>query len=200
MSVDEAAFKSGPGSPVTVDGKRGVESSKSDGPDGYELYVEHPEEGSMYVKVGSGIGSTVPTQQLVEAGRKIAEHITFPGKATVAPLFGLRDLPGGMRICAFEVDEGSAALDAKGGREPNTSYELGSCSTAPPVVVGANNTNPPKGKPGRPVQGHKTRYVDERGYRTLWVLDAVGSAPVVLAGSVPPSELYDVADHLVLPD
>lgn len=200
MPVDEAAFKSGPGSPVTIGGKRGVESSISDGPGGYEVYVEHPDEGSMYVNVAAGIDSTVPAQRLVDIGRKIAEHITFPGAATVAPMFGLRDLPGGMRICAFEVDGGTDPDTPKGGREPSTTYQLGTCATVPPVVVGTNSINPPHGKPGRPVQGHETRYVDERGYRTLWVLDAVDGAPVVLAGRVPPSELYDVANRLVLPD
>lgn len=194
MPVDEAAFKSGPGSPVTINGQRGVESANSDGPGGYELYVTHPDGGSMYVGVAAQHGSTAPAQQLVDIGRRIAQNIRFPGTTTVTPAFGLRDLPEGMRICAFNVDK------PVGGSEPNTRYALGECSTTPPIKVNTAVPGAPRGIPGRPVQGRETRYSDESGYRVLSVLDAVGGEPVIVAGSVPPADLYDIADRLVLPD
>lgn len=200
MDVDEAAFKSGPGNPVTIKGQRGVESSRSGGPGGYELYVAHPEGGSMYVNVAAELGSTAPPQQLVDLGRRIAENIHFPGTTTVTPTFGLRDLPSGMRICAFDVEEGFGKSPGKsaGDAEPTTSYSLGTCTTVPPVNV-ATPAVEPTGRPGRPVQGHATRYVDDNGYRTLWVLDAVNGAPVMTAGRVSLEDLYDIANRLVLP-
>jgi hypothetical protein len=45
MQITEASFKSGPGRPVTIDGWPGVESSKSGGPGGYELYLTSPHDG-----------------------------------------------------------------------------------------------------------------------------------------------------------
>jgi hypothetical protein len=201
MDVDEAAFKSGPGTPVTIDGRRGVESSVSDGAGGYELYVAHPEGGSMYVNVAAQPGSTARPQQLVGIGRRIAENIQFPGTTTVTPTFGLRDLPSGMRICAFDVEGGFSKIPGRPAddSELTTSYSLGTCATMPPVNV-ATAVTEPTGRPGRPVQGHATRYTDEGGgYRTLWVLDAVDGAAVMTAGRVSLDELYDVADSLVLP-
>jgi hypothetical protein len=198
MPVDEAAFKSGPGNPVTINGRRGVESARAGGPDGYELYVAHPDGGSMYVHVGAGLGSTAPAQRLVEVGRRIAQNLEFPGTATVTPQFGLRTpLPGGMRICAFDVQEGTS-LDQKQS-EPYTNYSLGTCTTTPPIEVGTDDSDAPGGTPGRPVQGHPTRYLDDNGYRTLRVLDAVDGAPVAIAGSVPRDDLYEIANRLVLP-
>jgi hypothetical protein len=49
------------------------------------------------------------------------------------------------------------------------------------------------------VQGHPTRYTDESGYLSLYVLDAVHGQPVRVAGRQPLDELYRIADGLVLP-
>jgi hypothetical protein len=194
VSVDEAAFKSGPGNPVTINGQNGVESAVSDGPGGYELYVAHPDGGSMYVNVSAGSGSTAPpTQQLVDIGHQVAQNIRFPGTTTVTPPYGLRDLPDGMKICAFSVDE------PRDGAGINTSYSLGTCDTMPPIHVYVPADPAPNGTPGQPVQGHETRYVDENGYRTLQVLDAVKGVPVNVAGKVAMTDLYDIANRLVLP-
>jgi hypothetical protein len=196
-SVDHAAFKSGPGKDVTINGKRGVESSNSSGPGGYELYVSHPEGGSMYVNVSAAPGSRAPVQQLVDDGRRIAENIRFPGTTTVTPAFKLRDLPNGMRVCAFNVEPGGAT--AVGRMPANTSYSLGTCAGAmPSVTVHVAVTNAPTGTPGKPVQGHETRYTDENGYHSLWVLNAVKGAPITVAGRVPENDLYDIANRLVL--
>jgi hypothetical protein len=191
IPLDQAAFKSGPGSPVTINGQRGVESSRSGGPGGYELYVEHPGGGSMYVNVGVKRGSRVPAKQLAAFGRRIAENVRFPGTTAVTPEFGLRDLPEEMRVCAFDVEQAIP--------RSYTSYSLGTCSTTPTIVVTAPVTDVQADTPGRPVLGHETRYTDENGYRTLWVLDAVDDAPVTVAGRVPPADLYDIANRLVLP-
>jgi hypothetical protein len=198
VPVEDAAFKSGPGQPVTVNGRRGVESSRSGGPGGYELYLSHPDGGTMYVNVAPHPGSAVPAQQLVDAGRRIARELRFPGNTTVTPAFGLRDLPNGMRVCAFEVQKphGPSADRSR----PGTGYSLGTCAVVPPVHVGtATMGDSPSGTPGRPVQGHATRYVDENGYVRLWILDAVDGTPVVAAGRVALSDLYAVANNLVLP-
>jgi hypothetical protein len=48
----------------------------------YELYVAHPGGGSMYVHVSALYGSTAPTQQLIDVGRRIAHNIRFPGTTT----------------------------------------------------------------------------------------------------------------------
>ncbi|HET9138507.1 hypothetical protein [Actinophytocola sp.] len=199
--VDQAAFKSGPGQPVTINGQHGVESANSAGPAGYELYLTHG-DGAMYVGVAAEPGSTAPAQQLIETGRRIAQNIRFPGATTVTPAFGLRDLPNGMRICAFEVGraDGPLRTDGSTGSQPTTRYSLGTCTTMPPVIVGTNSVDRPGGTPGEPVQGHATRHVDENGYRTLLVLDAVDAAPVTIAGAVPLTDLYDIANRLVLPN
>ncbi|KJK33866.1 hypothetical protein UK23_44550 [Lentzea aerocolonigenes] len=197
VPVDQATFKSGPGRSVTINGQHGIESSVSTGPGGYELYVAHPDGGSMYVNVSAAHGSTAPVQQLIDAGRKIAENIRFPGTTTVTPAFGLRDLPNGMRICAFDVEQGMDRPPAGAGT--NTSYSLGTCTVQPSIHVNSAVGGNPTGAPGQPVQGHETRYVDENGYHQLWVLDAVGGAPVIIAGRVPEADLYDIANRLVLP-
>jgi hypothetical protein len=196
VQVDHATFKSGPGSPVTINGQPGVESSVSDGPGGYELYVAHPDGGSMYVNVSPENGGTADAQQLTDIGRQIAQNIRFPGTTTVTPAFSLRDLPNGLRICAFDVEKGFGT--ASDGAESSTSYELGTCATMPPVHVYTADKDKPAGTAGQPVQGHQTSYVDENGYLTLWVLDAVKGAPVAIAGKVPLTDLYDIANHLVL--
>ncbi|MET9224565.1 hypothetical protein [Lentzea sp. NPDC003310] len=197
VSVAEAHFKSGPGRPTTIGGRRAVESSVSTGPGGYELYVEHPDGGSTYVNVSAAPGSTAPAQQLVDAGRRIAENVQFPGTTTVTPAFGLRELPGGMRVCAFNVQQDSVRVLGAAGA--GTSYSLGTCAVQPTVHVNSAVVGQPPATPGQPVQGHQTRYSDENGYHRLWVLDALGDAPVVLAGRVPVADLYDIANRLVLP-
>ncbi|HEX8869861.1 MAG TPA: hypothetical protein VF821_29640 [Lentzea sp.] len=197
VPVDQAAFKSGPGKSVMINGQRGVESSVSTGRGGYELYVAHPDGGSMYVNVSAAPGSTAPEAQLVDTGRRIAENIHFPGTTTVTPAFGLRDLPDGMRICAFDVEQGPGRTPT--GPVANTSYSLGTCTVQPSIFVHIGAGGDPTSTPGQPVQGHATRYADENGYHQLWVLDAVGGDPVVLAGRVPQADLYDIANRLVLP-
>lgn len=185
VSVDGAAFKSGPGTPVTINGQPAVESSRTEDPGGYELYVAHPDGGTMYVHVSG----TAPAQQLIDTGRQIAQNIRFPGTTTVTPTFGLRDLPDGVRMCTFGVN----------GSEPGTSYQLGTCATMPTILVNTAAADDPTGTPGQPVQGHETRHLDENGYHRLWVLDAVGDTPVLVAGWVPLTDLYDIANRLVLP-
>ena len=196
--VDDAAFKSGPGNPLTIGGQPAVESSVSDGPGGYELYVADSDGGSMYVHVSIEYGSTAPAQQLIETGRKIGENIRFPGTTTVTPSFGLGDLPDGTRMCTFDVEK---PFDpAPLGSESSTSYTLGTCtSVETTIVVSTTNENGVRGAEGEPVQGHETRFIDEGGYRSLWILDAVGDAPVLVAGSVPAADLYAIANGLVLP-
>ncbi|GLY34182.1 hypothetical protein Amsp01_002060 [Amycolatopsis sp. NBRC 101858] len=188
MPVGHAAFKSGPGQPVTIGGRAGVESSHSGGPGGYEVYLTHPEGGSLYVNVAAQPGSTAPAQQLIDAGRRVAENIAFPGKTTVTPAFGLGTLPDGLRMCAFDVEEAS-----------RTAYSVGTCSTLPPIQVRSDESSQVRGTAGQQVQGHATRYVDENGYRTLWILKAVHDEPIAVAGPGELTELYAIADHLVLP-
>jgi hypothetical protein len=187
VPVGQAAFKSGPGRPVTIGGRAGVESSHSGGPGGYEVYLTHPGGGSLYVNVAAQPGSTASEQQLIDAGRRVAENVAFPGTATVTPAFGLGKLPDGLRMCAFDVEKGG------------TSYSVGTCSTLPPVQVRSDEADRVRGTAGEPVQGHATRYVDENGYRTLWILKAVHDAPIAVAGPSAQAELYAIADHLVLP-
>ncbi|SEF37508.1 hypothetical protein SAMN05421837_11468 [Amycolatopsis pretoriensis] len=194
MPIEQAAFKSGPGRPVTIGGRAGVESSHSGGPGGYELYLTHPDGGSLYVNVSAQPGSTAPAQQLIDAGRRVAENVTFPGNTTVTPAFGLGKLPDGLRMCAFDVEKGGP-IGPSGLR---TGYSVGTCSVLPPVSVRSDEAGQVRGTAGKPVQGHETRYVDEKGYRTLWILKAVHDAPVAVSGGGQ-AELYAVADHLVLP-
>jgi hypothetical protein len=136
----------------------------------------------------------VPT---VRAARRIAENIRFPGAATVTPSFGLGALPDGMRVCTFDVEKPFDPSPL--GSASSTGYQLGTCDTLPRIIVSTTNANGPRGNPGEPVQGHQTRYVDENGYRSLWILDAVNDAPILVAGSLPPTDLYDIANHLILP-
>ncbi|MET8853476.1 hypothetical protein [Amycolatopsis sp. NPDC004625] len=191
MPVEQASFKSGPGRPVTIGGRAGVESSNSGGPGGYEVYLTHPEGGSLYVNVAAQHGSTASAQQLVDAGRRVAENVAFPGTTTVTPAFGLGKLPDGLRMCAFDVEKGLSG--------PRTSYSVGTCSTRPAVQVHSAEAGQVRGTAGQPVQGHATRYLDENGYHTLWILKAVHDTPIAVAGTGAQAELYAVADHLVLP-
>ncbi|GAB3891761.1 hypothetical protein GCM10029964_065460 [Kibdelosporangium lantanae] len=146
MSVDEARFKSGPGKALTVNGQRAVESSVSNGPGGYELYVAHADGGTMYVGVAAAPGSQAPAQQLIDAGRRVAENIKFPGDTTVTPTFGLRDLPNGMRVCAFDVAEGIGVMTPTQ-PEATTSYSLGTCDVQPPIFVSTAVVTTPTGTP-----------------------------------------------------
>lgn len=198
VSVDEAAFKSGPGKPVTINGKRGIESANNDGPGGYELYLQHPEgEGSMYINVSPESDGTDP-ETLASYGRQIAEHIEFPGTTTVTPLFGLGALPSGMRMCTFDVAK-SPIGDPKAGSDPNMSYSVGTCDSVD-TSINLTTFDDPRGVAGKPVQGHETRIIDEGGYRSLSILGAVGKRPVLVAGKVPESTLYAIAEGLVLPE
>jgi hypothetical protein len=192
VPAGEATFKSGPGRPVTINGRSGVESSNSGGPGGYELYLTRSGGGSMYVNVSPEPGSKVPAQRLIDTGRRVAQHIEFPGSTTVMPAFGLRNLPSDKRVCAFDIGD-HADPPAHG---PSTSYDLGTCTTMPSIQVTNNSASEVSGVPGHPVQGHETRYADDG---TLWVLDAVHGDPIAIAGMVSQAELYDVANHLVLP-
>lgn len=197
---DSAAFKSGPGRPVTVGGRHGVESSVSDGPGGYELYLSDGNGGSMYVGVAASLQdqSTLPAQLLIDTGRRIAENIRVPGNSTVTPAFGLGPLPAGLKMCAFDVEKPFDAPDRADGLPPNTGYDLGTCDVMPTVHVSITGKEP-NGTPGQPVQGHETNVVDEGGYRTLIILDAVGGEPIGVAGKVPLTDLYAIANGLVLP-
>jgi hypothetical protein len=200
-TVDDAAFKSGPGSPVTIKGLRGVESSISDGPGGYELYLTHPGGGTMYVNVSAKNGTTAPAQLLVDTGRRIGEHIRFPGNTSVTPLFGLGELPNGLKVCAFDLEKGGFdAPSASGTRHASTGYQLGTCTTQPTINVFTADSRDVAGTAGQPVQGHETRYVDENGYHKLFVLDAVNGQPILIAGSVPVADLYDIGSRLILPN
>jgi len=156
------------------------------------VYLTHPDGGSLYVNVAAQPGSTAPAQQLADVGRRVAENVAFPGRTTVTPAFGLGKLPNGLRMCAFDVEKGGPS----GSR---TSYSVGTCSTRPPVQVRSDEAGQVRGTAGEPVQGHATRYLDEDGYRTLWILKAVNDAPIAVAGSSAQAELYAIADHLVLP-
>ncbi|MEV5713022.1 hypothetical protein AB0L41_03950 [Amycolatopsis mediterranei] len=192
MPVEHAAFKSGPGRPVTIGGRAGVESSHSGGPGGYEVYLTHPDGGSLYVNVAAQPGSSASAQELTDAGRRVAENVTFPGKTTVTPAFGLGKLPDGLRMCTFDVEK-------SGPSGPRTGYSVGTCSTLPAIQVRIGEAVQVSGTAGQPVQGHATRYVDENGYRTLWILNAVHDAPIAVAGHNAQAELYAIAEHLVLP-
>jgi hypothetical protein len=195
-SPEDAMFKSGPGRPVTINGLPGVESAVADGPAGYELYASDGKGGSLYVGVFAENGQTAPAQQLIDTGRRVAQSVRVPGDTTVAPGFGLRDLPAGLRICAFDVEKGFGPT-ADGGNL-NTSYMVGACDVMPPLHISLTGKDP-AGAPGQPVQGHDTLLDDEDGYHILYILDAVKGEPVSVAGSVPDAQLYDIANRLVLP-
>lgn len=193
-AVGEATFKSGPGQDVTIGGRTGVESSHSGGPAGYELYLTRPGGGAVYVNVAPEPGSTASAQQLTSTGRRIAGNLHFPGNSRITPAFGLRDLPDGLRRCTFGISKGDP-----GAAHPGTSYTLGTCTTTPSIEVATDAPAQVRGTPGETVQGHATRYFEERGLRELWILDAVHGAPIVVRGGVARADLYAVANHVVLP-
>ena len=197
----DVAFKSGPGASVTIDGRDAVESSNSAGPGGYEVYFEDAAGGLMYVNVAADIGSTVPAAQLISIGRAVAENIHFPGSAEVQPSFGIDYLPDGLHVRAFDVESGdSAAPMADGSSGPSTSYDIGTAANQQSAVMVGTATAVPQGTtPGRDVQGHATRYADDNGWRSVYVLDAVHGQDVQLSGTLSEDELYKIADGLVLP-
>lgn len=200
--VAGAAFKSGPGNDVTIGGQPGVETANPEAAGGYELYVAHPDGGTMYVGVSPEHGGTAPAQQLIDTGRRIAENIRFPGTTPVTPTFGLGELPAGVEMCTFDVETGSAtARGANAGpARASTSYSLGTCDTLPPIQVSTGDADRATGAPGQPVQGRETRHDDHDGYLQLFVLDAVDGEPVMVAGRVALDELYDIANRLLLPE
>ena len=67
------------------------------------------------------------------------------------------------------------------------------------MQITAGLTNPPTGTVGRTVQGHPTRYSTDRGYTELWVLNTVNGSNLVIGSALPLTELYRIADGLVLP-
>jgi hypothetical protein len=194
-------FKSGPGVPVTIDGRDGIESRNSGGPGGYEVYFRDARGGVMYVNAGPHTVSSVSATELTTIGRHVAADVQFPGRTRVRPSFGVSHLPAGLRVRGFDVESGRSDLPTSTGPSgPTTSYDVGTSTGLESVVqIGTNSAAPPSGTPGRSVQGHPTRYTDDRGYRTLRVLDAVHGQAVAIAGRLPLSELYKIADGLVLP-
>lgn len=194
-------FKSGPGEPVTIKDRQGLESANAGGPGGYELYFLGADGGLMYVNVASGTGAAVPADQLVATGRRVAENVGLPGTAQVNPTFGLGYLPAGMRIRTFDVEDGSSVLQSSSGvTGPTTVYEIGTPTGRHSAALIGTSSTPQSGTPGRAVQGHPTRYTDEGGYRSLYVLGALDEHSVQVAGRLPLAELYKIADGLVLPN
>ncbi len=195
-------FKSGPGVPVTIDGRDGIESSNSGGPGGYEVYFHDADGGLMYVNAGPHTVGKLSAAELTAIGRRVAQSVRFPGSAQVRPSFGVGYVPTGLRVRAFDVESGQSELPTSTGSSgPRTSYDVGDSTHSDSAVsVGTNAAGLPSGTPGRPVQGHPTRYADDHGYRTLQVRDAVPGQAVAISGRLPLSELYKIADGLVLPE
>ena len=112
----------------------------------------------------------------------------------------LQDLaPTSITVMWQMEPQGPAKLVVEGPGGSRTGYSVGTCSTLPPLQVHIGDSSQVRGTQGEPVQGHETRYVDEKGYRTLWILKAVHDAPVAVAGSGAQAELYAIANHLALP-
>jgi hypothetical protein len=188
--LDGVHFKSGAGAQVTINGRRGIESVHAGGPGGYEIYFQDSAGGTMYVNAGPNDRSPAPTAaELTAIGRQVAQNVTFPGTAQVAPSFNVGDLPGGLRVLAFEVGLG------------RTSYALGrSGNSDSAATVGIGSGHGLAGSTsGRTVQGHPTRYIVDHGYVSLYVLGAVNGNDVSVAGKLPLTQLYAIADGLVLP-
>ena len=196
-----SGFKSGPGTPITIGGRDGIESTNAGGPGGYEVYFQDADGGLMYVNVAAHHGDTVPADQLSTIGRRVADNVRFPGTSTVEPSFGIGYVPAGATVRAFDVDKLPAdAPMADGTSGSITSYDLGTTTTQASVAYVSTVGNAmPSGTPGRDVQGHATRYRDDSGYRSVYVLDAVDGQHVMISGSQPLSELYKIADGLILP-
>ena len=200
--LDDAAFKSGPGATTTIDGRPGVQSSNSAGPGGYEVYFEDSDGGLMYVNTAAGVGgASIPAADLASIGRRVAEHVAFPGTTQVQPSFGIGYVPEGMAVQAFDVEDGGSVSAMGGVQGPRTSYELGAPTNwDASITVGQSGLPANPGlTPGRTVQGHPTRYADEGGYQVLYVLDAVDGNSVSISGRASLDELYRIADGLALP-
>lgn len=187
-----ARFKSGPGRPVTIDHRSGIEITNPDG--SYELYFDDAAGGLMYLDVRSESGGGAAEN--VATGRRVAANVRFPGTAQVQPSFGIGYFPPGTKVRAFDVESG-LTLGGTVINGPVTQYEIWTRTTLQATVSTASAAGP--GTPGRAVQGHPTRYTDENGYRTLFVLGAVDGKPVQLSGRLPLAELYTIADGLILP-
>jgi hypothetical protein len=201
-NLQDAAFKSGPGSAVTIDGRPGIESTNSAGPAGYEVYFNDAVGGLMYVSVAAHRGEAAAATQLAAIGRQVAANIRFPGASQISPSFGVGYVPDGLRVRAFDVETASDRdlPVANGASGPSTSYELGTSTSQQSAAVINSYSGEPSGTPGREVQGRPTRYVDDHGYLTLSVLDAVdGQAVSISSSSLPLAELYAIADGLQLP-
>ena len=198
--LQDASFKSGPGGSVTIDGRPGIESTNAGGPGGYEVYFRDAIGGLMYVNVAAHPGSSASAAQLISVGRRVAGHVGFPGTAQVSPSFGIGFVPAGMEIRAFDVEGPSDMPLANGATGPTTSYELGTTGSQEADAYVGTNSMPPSGTSGRDVQGHPTSYLDDHGYRTLSVRDAVDAQTVsISSGSLSLADLYAIADGLKLP-
>jgi hypothetical protein len=132
-------------------------------------------------------------------GRQVAESIRTPGTTALTPDYGVGYVPAGLTLRTFEV---APALTPTG--EPasgtRTSYGLGDAtSIGDTISIFPALSEDGAFTPGRPVQGHATKLKDEDGYLTLLVEDAVGGGAISLGGKVAASEIYAVADGLVLP-
>jgi len=181
----DVSFKSGPGQDVTINGRPAVESANSAGPGGYEVYFRDAAGGVMYVNVAREHGTA---GDLPDIGRHVASTVSFPGTTTVTPAFGLGDLPPGMQLRTFDVEE------------LGTSYELGTTSAPEPAVtVGTNSTPPDAGTPGQDVQGHPTVWTRDQGWLTLSVRGAVDGHAVQISGAISLAEAYRIAAALQLP-
>jgi hypothetical protein len=202
LDLAGVAFKSGPGVPVTINGRAGVESKNSGGPAGYEVYFRDAAGGVMYVNAGPHAVSSLSAAELSAIGRHVAENVRFPGRTQVRPTFGVGYVPAGLRVRGFDVECGSSGdVPSSSSLCPVwTSYDVGT-STGPESAVTIGTNAPPleSGTPGRLVQGHPTRYSDDHGSRTLQVLGAVHGRAVLIQSRLPLSELYKIADGLVLP-
>lgn len=189
-----------PGRRITIGGRRAVESTVFNVPEGFEsstLYVERPDRSMVYVLVSAQWDTSATQEELSGIARRIAENLQFPGTTVLTPEYGLGELPDGIRMCAFSVDPPSDLRTTL-----STSYLLGSCETSEMIVVSTpDSAGKPEGTPGEPVQGHETLVEDQgKGYHVLTVLDAVDGRPVHLSGAVPVDTLHQLGEGLVLPD
>lgn len=199
--LDGAHFKCGTGVNVTVSGRPGIEDSATAGPCGYEVYFVDADGGLMYVNVLNEPGAHVGADTLTAIGRHVANEVRFPGTTQVTPAFGLSNLPDGLRVRAFDVETPPTGSPLAGDEIAlSTTYQLGTATGGLDATVGIEDTLLRGGTPGREVQGHLTRVVDDSGYRTLEVLGAVGQHAVGISSrELSVDELYQIADGLVLP-
>ena len=83
---------------------------------------------------------------------------------------------------------------------PGTSYSIGACDSLESTINLGTYSDQPEGEAGKPVQGHKTRLLEQGEYRSLWILGAVGKESVLVSGKAPAAKLYAIAEGLVLPE